>query len=60
MKVENNSAIKIKDGVIKVEHSPTGFMLIKREVILKMIEAYPEMRIDQDQIINGKNEKLPL
>ena len=24
-----------------------------------MIKAYPEMRIDQDQIINGKNEKLP-
>jgi hypothetical protein len=59
MKVEDNSAIKIKNGVIKVEHSPTGFMLIKREVILKMIKAYPEMRIDQEQIINGKNEKLP-
>jgi len=25
MKVEDNSAIKIKNGVIKVEHSPTGF-----------------------------------
>ena len=59
MKVNNNEEIKLKDGVIEVEHSPTGFMLIKREVILKMIEAYPEMRIDQDQIINGKNEKLP-
>jgi hypothetical protein len=58
-KVENNNSIKIKDGVIEVTHSPTGFMLIKREVILKMIEAYPQLRIDQAQVINGKNERLP-
>jgi hypothetical protein len=58
-KVENNNEIKIKDNVIEVTHSPTGFMLIKREVFTKMIKAYPHLRIDQDQIINGKNEKLP-
>lgn len=58
-KVQDNNSIKIKDGVIEVTHSPTGFMLIKREVILKMIEAYPNLRIDQDQVINGKNERLP-
>jgi hypothetical protein len=33
-------------------------MLIKREVFAKLIEAYPDLRIDQDQIINGKNVKL--
>jgi len=59
MKVPDNNAIKIKDGVIEVTHSPTGFMLIKREVFDKMIEKYPHLRIDQDQVINGKNERLP-
>jgi hypothetical protein len=57
-KVADNNAIQIKDGVIEVTHSPTGFMLIKREVFTKLIEAYPDLRIDQDQIINGKNVKL--
>jgi len=59
MKVPDNNAIKIKDGVIEVTHSPTGFMMIKREVFTKMIDKYPHLRIDQDQVINGKNERLP-
>ena len=59
MKVPDNNPIQIKDGVIEVTHSPTGFMLIKREVFDKMIEKYPHLRIDQDQVINGKNERLP-
>ena len=32
-------------------------MLIKREVIEKMIKQYPELEIYQPTIINGKNEK---
>jgi len=59
MKVPDNNAIKIKNGIIEVTHSPTGFMMIKREVFDKMIEKYPHLRIDQDQVINGKNERLP-
>jgi hypothetical protein len=57
-KVENNNEIRIQNGVIEVTHSPTGFMLIKREVFTKMIKAYPHLRIDQDQVINGKNVRL--
>ena len=59
IKVPDNDAIRIKDGVIEVTHSPTGFMLIKREVFTKMIEKFPHLRIDQDQVINGKNERVP-
>jgi hypothetical protein len=59
MKVPDNNAIRIKDGIIEVTHSPTGFMLIKRKVFDKMIKKYPHLRIDQDQVINGKNERLP-
>jgi len=57
-KVDDPNAINIRKGVIEVTHSPTGFMMIKREVFDKMILAYPEMRIDQDQVVNGKNERL--
>ena len=54
MKVEDEKNIRIKDGVIEVTHSPTGCMLIKREVIEKMIKAYPNMEIVQKSVINGE------
>lgn len=54
MKVQDEKNIKIKDGVIEVTHSPTGCMLIKREVIEKMIKAYPEKQIIQKTVINGE------
>jgi len=59
MKIENENNIKIKDGVIEVTHSPTGCMLIKREVIEKMIKAYPEMEIVQKTVINGEMINRP-
>jgi hypothetical protein len=33
--------------------------MIKRQVFDKMIKAYPNSVINQDQVINGKNERLP-
>lgn len=60
MKVKDEQNIKMdKNGVIEVTHSPTGCMLIKREVIEKMIKAYPEKEIIQKTIINGKMETKP-
>lgn len=35
-------------GFIEVFDGATGFMLIRREVFLKMIEAYPELRYETD------------
>lgn len=58
MKVANNNDIKIKSGVIEVTHSPTGFMLIKKETINQMIEKYPNLKIEQDTLMNGKHKKI--
>ena len=58
MKVADNDNIKIKSGVIEVTHSPTGFMLIKKDTINKMIEKYPHLKIEQDTLMNGRNQKL--
>jgi len=30
---------------MEVTHAPTGFMLIKKEAILKMVEKYPHLKI---------------
>ncbi|MEI7714108.1 MAG: hypothetical protein WCI94_21920 [Rhodospirillales bacterium] len=38
------------DGFMTVREAPTGFMLIKRHVFYKMIEAYPDLRYTPDMI----------
>ena len=39
-----SGAAKTKEGLLEVVDGATGFMLIKREVIEKMIKHYPETR----------------
>lgn len=45
--VENNR-VEVDRGAIKVYDAGTGFMLIKREVFTKLIEAYPELKYVDD------------
>jgi len=40
--------IAIESGVIKLHDGATGFMMIKREAIDKMIAAYPELKYNND------------
>jgi len=57
VKLERRKDITVEHGVIEVSHAPTGCMLIKREVIEKMIKHYPELQIYQPTVINGKESK---
>jgi len=59
MRVEDDTNIKLDKSVMEVTHSPTGCMLIKRSVIDKMIEAYPEKSIVQKTVINGEYVNKP-
>ena len=59
MKVPDPDNIKLNKGVMEVTDSPTGCMLIKREVIEKMIEKYPDKEIVQKTVINGKYVNKP-
>ena len=59
MKLPDEENIRIENGCIEVSHAPTGCMLIKRSVIEKMIEKYPNLRISQPTIINGKPVEKP-
>ena len=49
-KFENRElkTVAVKDGLIPVHDAGTGFMMIKREAILKLIEAYPEIKYNND------------
>lgn len=59
MKVGDNNDITLDDGVIEVTHSPTGCMMIQRSVFDKMIKAYPDKKIVQKTVINGKYVDRP-
>jgi hypothetical protein len=56
IKVEDQQSITVSKGIMEVTHAPTGFMLIKKEAILKMIEKYPHLKIKQPTIINGETK----
>ena len=51
---QKEKEIPVVDGVIEVSHAPTGCMLIKKQVFDKMIKAYPNDKIEQATIVNGK------
>jgi len=59
MRIENTNDIVVTEGVIEVTHSPTGCMLIKKSVIDKMIQAYPDKQIVQKTVINGEYVNKP-
>ena len=59
MRVANTNDIVVDKGVIEVTHSPTGCMMIKREVFDKMIEHYPDKGIVQKTVINGEYVNRP-
>src|SRR5210317_243129 len=59
MKIENTNDVNVERGVIEVTHSPTGCMLIKRQVFDKMIKAYPDKQIVQKTVINGEYVDKP-
>jgi hypothetical protein len=50
---------KDQDGLMEVSYGATGFMLIKREVIMKMIKHYPEIQYMPEVYDNKNEEGLP-
>lgn len=50
--VNNDSTNLIiqEDGFIELNEAPTGFMCIKREVFLKLMEAYPNLKYVTDSL----------
>lgn len=49
--------VSVENGLIQLHDAGTGFMMIKREAILKLIEAYPEIKYNNDVQMNGVDLK---
>lgn len=55
---KDTRAISVENGIVRLHDAGTGFMMIKREAILKMIKAYPELKYNNDvQMANADNLK---
>jgi len=54
---DNKPVLKVDNGLVKLKDAATGFMLIKREVIEKMIDAYPELYFNNDLNLDKEFEK---
>jgi len=54
MSVPDPTNVKVANGFIEVVRGPAGCMLIKKEVIHKLIKEYPEFTINQHTLIDGK------
>jgi hypothetical protein len=52
-----NKTVQVENGLIKLHDAGTGFMMIKREAILKMIEKYPELKYNNDVQMGGVDLK---
>ena len=49
--------VGVENGLIKLHDAGTGFMMIKREAILKLIKQYPEMKYNNDVQMGGVDLK---
>jgi len=54
---KETKTIGVENGLIKLHDAGTGFMMISREAILKMIKAYPEFKYNNDVNINNADLK---
>lgn len=59
IKLENSKEVFIDKGVMEVTHAPTGCMLIKKQVFQKMMQAYPNLKIEQPTMVNGEENTKP-
>lgn len=48
--------IAVERGLVKLHDAGTGFMMIKREAILKLVKSYPEIKYNND--VNISNTEL--
>ena len=53
---KETKTIGVENGLIKLHDAGTGFMMISRAAILKMIKAYPELKYNND--VNIANADL--
>jgi hypothetical protein len=52
LEYEDPARIVYKDGFVKVRYAGTGFLMLKRSALLKMMERYPDLRYSREHQSN--------
>lgn len=50
--------VEIENGLVRVKDAGTGFMMIKREVIQKMMDNHPELKYNNDLNVDKSIDKF--
>jgi hypothetical protein len=59
MEFEGGAQVAVRNGFARVSYAGTGFLMIRREALLSMIERYPELRYAHDHKPNDKLSGSP-
>jgi hypothetical protein len=54
---DGSGHVKVDNGALNIYDAGTGFMLIKREVFVKMFDSYPELKYKDDTGSLNKDER---
>ncbi len=59
LEFENPEQIAVRDGFARVTYAATGFLMIRRQALLAMIDRYPELRYAHEHKHNDKLSASP-
>lgn len=52
---KETKSVAVENGLLKLHDAGTGFMMISRQAILKMLKAYPELKYNNDVSLGGQD-----
>jgi hypothetical protein len=52
---KETKSVAVENGLLKLHDAGTGFMMISRQAILKMLKAYPELKYNNDVNLGGQD-----
>jgi hypothetical protein len=55
-----DNSVEINDGIAKVAYAGTGFLLIARDAMQKIVDAHPELRAKMGDMVGGQAEEAAM
>lgn len=59
VRLEDSTNITVHNGITEITHAPAGCLLIKRSVFETLMDKFPDLKINQQSVINGEYVEKP-
>ena len=59
VRLEDSTNITVHNGITEITHAPAGCLLIKRSVFETLMNKFPDLKINQQSVINGEYVEKP-